>query len=527
MVAVVIYFLPDGSRPTHPPTRLARGPATTVAPATTATTATTGGVQAVTTTTTIPQPVAAPFSSAETSAAVVAENSVPGTNAWRITKLADNHQIEGYAGAVSIEPSSSVQLFVSTNSATWEVQAFRMGWYGGMLGRLVWSQANIPGGVQPPCPVQPGLNSVSCNWHNALTIGTIGWPPGTYLLKLQSAAGWQSYVPLTIRDDLSHSAYLVNDSVTTWQAYNPYGGYDLYAGPTGALANRARAVSFDRPYAVSIGGGAGSADFLGLELPMIAMMESHGLDVSYTTDVDLADNPALVLDHKAFISLGHDEYYSLSMYQGLTTARNQGVNLVFLGANAVYRHIRLQPSPLGAARIEVDYKDASADPLNGKDNADVTAWSWRAPPTSKPESALLGEMWECNPVQADMVITDPGAWVFDGTGFKQGSRIAGIVGPEYDHYSARQPNPGDVTVLAASPVDCSGRHSTADMTYYSNPTSNAGVWDTGSIDWVGRVAGTCQICAAPNPVTRITQNVLAAFGTGPAGLLHPSAANLS
>jgi hypothetical protein len=527
---VVILLLPGGSGGAHRAARLARAPATTLAapPATTAAVepSTTAAVPpSTTTTTTIPQPVAAPFSSSETSAAVVAENSVPGTRDWMITKLADHHQIEGYAGAVSIEKSSSVQLFVSTNSPTWQVQAFRMGWYAGMLGRLVWSQADIPGAVQPACPLQPGLNMVSCNWSNPLTVGTIGWPPGTYLLKLQSAAGWQSYVPLTIRDDLSPSAYLVNDSVTTWEAYNQYGGYDLYEGPTGSLATRSRAVSFDRPYAVSTGGGDGSADFLGLELPMISMMESHGLDVSYTTDVDVSTNPSLLADHSAFISLGHDEYYSLSMYQGLLTARNKGVNLVFLGANAVYRHIRLQPSALGPSRVEVDYKDAAADPLLGKDNADVTAWSWRAPPTNKPESALIGEMWECNPVSADMVITDPGAWVFDGTGLVHGSRIPGIVGPEYDHYTPSQPNPGDVTVLAGSPVDCNGRHSTADMTYYSNPTSNAGVWATGTIDWVGKVAGSCQICAAPNAVTRVTQNVLSAFGTGPAGLVHPSVAN--
>lgn len=471
-------------------------------------------------TTTLPV-VTAPYLSSETAAWVEQENAKPGTTSWQLTRPASDHQIEGYASAVSIQTGGSVDLYVSTTSPTWNVQTFRMGYYGGAQGRLVWSDSNLPGSVQPACSIQQPNRMVECNWDNPLSVSTFAWPPGDYLFKLTSASGWQSYIPLTLRDDTSHSTYLINNSVTTWQAYNTYGGYDLYEGSNGALSTRASWVSFDRPYVLGNGGG----DFVGLELPMISMMESHNLDVSYTTDVDVAQNPAILLQHKAFISLGHDEYYSSSMFNGLTTARNQGINLIFLGANAVYRHIRLQSSPLGPDRVEVDYKNPQADPLNGVDDADVTPWAWRDPPNNRPESTLLGEMWQCNPVRANFVVTDAGSWIFSNSGLVNGSQIAGIVGPEYDHFSAGQPNPGDVTVVARSPVDCNGFHSTSDMTYYSNPGSQAGVWDTGTIDWVGSVAMSCPSCAPPNPVTWITGNVLAAFGTGPAGLIHPSVAN--
>lgn len=473
------------------------------------------------TTTTRPVAVAAPFRSSDTAAWVMQENSKPGTTDWKLTKPSTAGQIDGYADKVSVDVGGPVNLFVSTTAPSWTVQAFRMGYYGGTEGRLVWSAPAMPGVVQPACPLQPPTHTTECIWTSPLAVATTGWPQGTYLFKLQASTGWQSYIPLTVRDDSSHSAYLVNDSVTTWEAYNTFGGYDLYQGPNGALATRARAVSFDRPYKLGDGGG----DFLGLELPMISMMESHDLDVSYTTDVDLAENPGIVEQHRTFASLGHDEYYSLSMFNGLTAARDAGVSLIFLGANAVYRHIRLQPTAVGPDRLEIDYKDATADPLYGKDNADVTAWSWRAPPNNRPESALLGEMWQCNPVHADMVITDSSSWVFDGTGLAAGAHIANIVGPEYDHFSPSVPNPGDVTVLAASPVNCSGRVSTADMTYYSAP-SGAGVWDTGTIDWVGQVLSSCPTCAPPNPVTRITDNVLAAFGAGAPGRTHPSTANM-
>jgi hypothetical protein len=233
----------------------------------------------------------------------------------------------------------------------------------------------------------------------------------------------------------------------------------------------------------------------------------------------------VLAQHKSFVSLGHDEYYSLAMRNGLQAARDAGVNLVFLGANAIYRHVRFTSSPLGADREMLDYKNPQLDPLLGVDNADVTPWAWRNWPNNAPESSLIGEMWQCNPVSADMVITDPGNWMFHGTGLSADSHIAGIVGPEYDHFDPYEPNPGNVSVVARSPVTCGGLEEEADMTYYSAP-SGAGVWDTGTIDWVGSVMAYCPGCQVPDQVTQITANVLAAFGAGPAGSTHPSTATL-
>ena len=157
----------------------------------------------------------------------------------------------------------------------------------------------------------------------------------------------------------------------------------------------------------------------------MSLAESLGLDVTYLTDIDLqrtAPNPLLA--HKAVISPGHDEYYSLAMRQALEQARDQGVNLAFLGANAVFRHIRFDASPLGADRREIDYKSASEDPLAGKDDADVTV-NWRDPPNNNPESQLIGNFYQCNPVRADMVVVDPDNWLFQGTGATVGQKLPG------------------------------------------------------------------------------------------------------
>ena len=73
---------------------------------------------------------------------------------------------------------------------------------------------------------------MTCPWSPTLTLNiTKDWLPGCYLLKLVGDGGEEQFVPLTIRDDASTAAYVMQNSVTTWQAYNLWGSYSLYYGP--------------------------------------------------------------------------------------------------------------------------------------------------------------------------------------------------------------------------------------------------------------------------------------------------------
>src|SRR5436305_225445 len=281
---------------------------------------------------------------------IVAENAMPGTDAWKLTGNLTDGAIEGYADQVSVDQGGSFKLFVSTTAKSFHVEAYRMGYYGGRGGRFIWKSPDLPGVKQPAATVSPRTNMVVAPWQSSLSVPTDKtWPPGSYLLKLVGATGEAHHVPITVRDDASTATYLLQNSATTWQAYNAWGGYDLYGGRSGrgtSFANRSKVVSFDRPYEMN----GGSGDFMGNEFPLISLAESLGLDVTYWTDVDLHEHPERALRHKAIISLGHDEYYSTEMRNGLTRARDAGVNVAFLGANAVYRHIRFAPSALGDFR---------------------------------------------------------------------------------------------------------------------------------------------------------------------------------
>ncbi len=96
---------------------------------------------------------------------------------------------------------------------------------------------------------------------------------------------------------------------TTYQAYNLWGGYDLYQGPRRHEALRARMVSFDRPYDRE----DGAADFFAEEQPLLAYAERLGLPLAYLSSVDLDLDPRVLDGARAVISEAHGEYWSPRM----------------------------------------------------------------------------------------------------------------------------------------------------------------------------------------------------------------------
>lgn len=454
----------------------------------------------------------------------VQENSRPGTSAWRIRDLGAPGAIDGYADQQSVLPGQSFRLYVSSTAKSFRVQAFRFGWYHGHQARLVWTSGLVPGRRQTAVSIAPGTHMVTARWRPSLTITTTNWPPGSYLLRLDAASGAERYVPITVRSASTAGAVVIVNDNTTWQAYNAWGGYSLYQGPDGLPGDRGYAVSFDRPYDQN-----GAGRFLFFDQAAIALAERTGVPLAYETDVDIDQHPAILSRARAVITLGHDEYYSLAMRNALSQARNAGTNLAFLGANAIYRHIRFAAGD----RVIICYKAATLDPLfgrdHGKDNADTTQ-QWRDPPAPRPESVLTGVFYECNPVSAPWVLYDPSSWIFAGTGARKGERFAGMVGPEYDRLNPAVPFPRPMQVLAHSPLTCDGFSTFSDSVYYT-VASGAGVFASGTMRWVcamsGPHCGHGLTVAAERFVDRATQNLLRAFAAGPAGHGHPARDNLA
>jgi len=493
-----------------------------------------------TTGTTASGPATFPGPDGEQARWVIEENDKPGTTAWEIHGA--HAGISGFASLAYAQPGQKVTLYVSTTGRTFRAQAFRMGYYQGKGARLIWTSVTVPGKDQPACPVTPGINMVACdNWSPSLTFDiTPAFVQGDYLIKLTGPGNRQSYVPLTIWDPASTATYVIKNDVFTWQAWNFYGGYDYYQGLGNCppdvypVCNRARVVSYDRPYAAEDGSG----NFLALEYPLVKWAEQHGLDVTYATDLTVQEHPGYLLKHKVLLSLGHDECWSLGERQAAVKAYDTGVNIVFFAASPILRHVRTQASPLGPDRELVDYRDSAADPLDGRGNPlQVTGNEWSNPPSSWPEYSFVGDTYAgfLEPgLYVGFRVADASAWVFAGTGLRDGEVIPGVVASDVDKFDRAYGQPADDQIFGHSQIPAGlGQTSIgaffSDMTYYTDASSGAGVLDTGTNNWIPALddrsgchpGGICEDAM----VQRITGNILRLFGQGPAARIQPSVPN--
>ncbi len=343
-------------------------------------------------------------STCSTGNVIVVENCTPGTTAWRADSAgpvgSSSSNIEGFATATSINAGGTVDVKVNTaDNAPYRIDIYRMGYYGGTHGRLVSTIPGLSGVEQPECQEGSGNTGlVDCsNWGVSATISTsASWPTGVYMLRIvRGDNGNDNNIMFVVRADGSHSDVLFGVSTATYQAYNNYGGrslYDFNSTGSNTVAGTARAVkvSYDRPYAQTY---TADHNWVGMhDVAAIGFVERNGYDTAYVASNDLHSSPAQVADHKSFVSPTHDEYWSTEMRNGVTSARNAGTGLFWIGSNQVYWKIRYESSPFsgGANRVEVCYKTTASgatDPVS-------PTGTWRDPAgANAPENALLGQMY--------------------------------------------------------------------------------------------------------------------------------------
>jgi len=458
---------------------------------------------------------------------VIEENAKEGTLDWIIGGFPPTHGLEGYASTTSAPTGGSVDLMVSTADSSYHVEAYRMGYYGGYGGRLVAKSPTLQGVVQPPPTIDPSLGTVSCHWPSSWHVDLKAYPPGFYLFKLVSAKGWDQWIPFCVRDDSSAATFVIMSAVTTYQAYNMWGGFSLYKDEEGSRAKRAVMVSFDRPYDQTYEQGA--ADFVTNELPLVFDMERLGLDTTYWTDIDLHLHGGDLTKHGALMSLGHDEYWSREMRDNADSALSAGVNLAFLGANAIYRKIRLSPSLTGPARLETNYKD-DTDPAGKVNPANGTS-NWGSPPVNEPESLLTGSTYVSVGANDDLVVADPAGWWWQGAGVTEAQHLHLAVQGEYNRFIPGGPGPQNVQLFGHSPITRQGSFS--DITYLTR-AGGGGVFSCGIANFVALLADPTHIPTAvlPGPTPTVTPilqramvNLYGLYGRGPASKTVPSQAN--
>ena len=369
---------------------------------------------------------------------IAEENAKPGTPGWQINPSTfDAARLTAYSGKDSYTCGEIVYLRVHASPSNFvTAQVYRLGFYGGIGARRIWStEGSALGGKQPNAALIQGSVSSrpqnmvdASHWNLTLGIRVDGtYTPGTYLVKLWDKIGNYAYVPFTVRDDTgTQHDLLLQQASTTWQAYNKYGGRSFYTTPGSSH------LSFNRPYLE----GQGSGQYLALEYGLVYWLEKNNYDVGYWADMDLHNRPTEVAARAQTLVLpAHDEYYSPAMREGVVDAIDAGVNVVSFGANQIYRQIR--PNSSGS-QFEV-YERWTAGALS-------TIWRYRG----LPEQEILGAQYGC---RSNGTVTTDGNWMWAGTA--PGTRLEGFVNGENDwqHPASEAPIPAGSQILNTAPLD--------------------------------------------------------------------------
>jgi hypothetical protein len=386
---------------------------------------------------------------------IVAENCRPGNPStdWDVNGSGDP-RIQGFATDVSVNLGDTISFKVDSDSPAYRIDIYRLGYYGGKGARQVATvKPSVPlPQKQPACLRDESLRLYDCGTWQVSSSWAVPRDAmsGIYLARLvREDADPPSWLPdngragrgdmpvpgphaygalglgrlanalkeprasliyFVVRDDASRSELFFQTSDTTWQAYNRAGITSTYGSFDPARPmERAYKVSMNRPY-VTRDYRAVNLVF-NAEYPMVRWLEANGYDVSYTTGLDGDRRGALIRNHKVFLSVGHDEYWSGPQRAAVEAARDAGVHLAFFSGNDVFWKIRWEPSTDPSRtpyRTLVTYKETHA---NAKIDPLPSTWTgtWRDarpfnPEGPKPENALKGTIFTVNAWRNDPLI---------------------------------------------------------------------------------------------------------------------------
>jgi hypothetical protein len=441
------------------------------------------------------------------------ENARPGTPGWELGH-ASAPRIEGYGSKTSVAAGEAITFHVSTDPPIpFRINSYRLGWYGGAGARLMQCLPNCSGslaGVARSTPdPNPETGLIEAGWQQSASLTVPSdWTTGEYvaqfLLLDGPQAGLARYYPFVVRSapGAAPADLLVMVPHNTYLAYNRWGGTSAYENVTSNSGpfppnqhSHAYKVSFNRP------------DFLRREwrrydLPLLHFLEREGHDVSYVSETDVDANPNILLRHKAVIVSGHSEYWTTAMRDGFESARDQGVDLVFMGANDAYWQVRYEDSSclpdntvcttVGDRRTMVIYKEEEVgdtpDPISDPAQQTILFRDGEPGRPARPECELMGGVMYgsefLNDGYEDYTVTAAGAsdpWSV-GSGWIDGSTLTGLMGFEFDHFWPDCELPGTPPNILFSYDDPMTPEHDAAAVRYTAP-SGAHVFSSGSLQF--------------------------------------------
>lgn len=308
---------------------------------------------------------ALPKACANPPSAIVAENCLPGSppSEWDVPVFDPGNN--GFTTGYSYAPGETVDFKIQS-SQRFNLKIYRMGFYRGLGGRFIANVPSIHDGasVQPSCDRDFTTNHVSCaNWSVAASWNIpVTQVSGVYMARMTLADGTATaLIPFVIRNEARPADVLIQTSDVNWQIYNWYGGFnnyepEFYQTAADTTLQIAQKVSYQRPYSADGGPHQYSArswhfNFFSDHYAAIRFFERNGYNVNYIAGKDTANPRRLnyIKAHKAFVSLGHDEYWSKAAREHVEIARDNtatpwgsGTSLIFMSGNTMYERVRME-----------------------------------------------------------------------------------------------------------------------------------------------------------------------------------------
>ena len=442
--------------------------------------------------------------------------------------------VEGYADQVSYPQGAELSLHVSASQRRFSVEIARLG----AQREVVWKGTSESGASHP---VPADASSHGCRWPVALKVPIApNWRSGYYQVTFRVEDRGGAFVHRNRRVSESScffvarsaqpgrdSKILMQFATHTYNAYNNWGGFSLYAY-NGRGGNQGHRVSYQRPP---------ESLFPNWEQAFVEWAESNGYILEYAANGDLESHPGLLKSYQLVLSVGHDEYWSAPMRNHLEEFIAGGGNVAFFSGNTCCWQVRAEDN--GSA-LTCWKQNVQQDPVfiaRASQATLSTLWSHHL--VQRPENQLtgVGFLWGGYHKSHGQLMDAPGSfnvhrpnhWIFEGTSLKAGDSFGAkdtIVGYECDGCELewqdglpkpthRDGTPSNFEVLATAPAqwhpdDCEwyerwqpGRKGHAVLGTY---TRGGTVFTCGSTDWSHGLRGRDPI------VERITRNVLDRLG---------------
>lgn len=453
---------------------------------------------------------------------VARENRSKGTSAWKTADWGISPRVTLYPERPSTQCGDPVRVHLGGRGApSVIVRAYRMGWYGGTGARLVWSSAPIRVPAAPPAP-RKDLVVHSPKWAATVTLPvTASWPPGLYLVAADVRGRLSGESALVIRASGAPSASVVMYSNLTWNAYSLYGGASLYKGSSGKSDTRALTVSLQRPLTFLT-----SSPILTYDVPVAQMLDRAGVAADAVVDTDVDTWPSLLTHRTEVILPGHSEYWTRTMYDALTAARNGGANIADLGANDVYWHARVTYSSSALPASMFVARTLAQDPRAASNPADATV-EWRQRPLRRNPAAVLGQSYTAVRAKGALEVRSVPPWLSTIPGLTPGAILQHAAWNETNGiWPQIYPVPDNIQIIALGVLRQSGFSDQPVSTTYYSTQPGGGVFDTGSTYWPCLATGACPDTRingqARATLWAIMRLVLVDFETPGWGRSHPS-----